>query len=226
MITQDNGNKVFDMNPKDILIDGESLDVILRHYNNISVLIRFALDNPSGWKAITEWDNLRGKPIDKNVSVKLNNTKEKGFRQDYLTDTSNVTMIPNPKNQGYYIKIELDGIKYEMNKVFPFEDDENNKAIVKITDISKSDKIMFYVKKKLDFGNLLFLEGMNGIERIVDKIYLNTDDTFHIGDEIKWKGYTTNVVYIIKDDQGRTNYVCDSVYEQPNAGNLKISPNA
>jgi len=201
MITENNSSKTFDVNSNDVFVDGSSLDTVLRHYRRINTLIHYILDShPDGWKTIKRWDDLRSLPFNRDVSVTINNPKEKGFRQDYLTDTSNVTMIPNPKNQGYYVKIELDGIKYEMNKVFPFEDDENNKAIVKITDVSKTDKIMFAIK-------------MRGSERTADKIYLNTDDTFHVGDEIRWKEYKTKVVYIIRDDQGRTNYVCDFVYE-------------
>jgi hypothetical protein len=61
----------FEVNSSNTFIDGESLDVILRHYRNINILIRGVKGSGEGWKTLSKWDEARGEPFDHNVKITI-----------------------------------------------------------------------------------------------------------------------------------------------------------
>jgi len=60
------------MDAKNILVNGESLDVILRHYYAIPTLIKHAklTKNLGGSDALKEWDYRRAETI-KNIKIEI-----------------------------------------------------------------------------------------------------------------------------------------------------------
>jgi hypothetical protein len=60
------------MDANKVLINGESLDVILRHYYAIPTLVRHALLTKSsgGTKALEEWDKRRKETLN-DVKIKI-----------------------------------------------------------------------------------------------------------------------------------------------------------
>jgi hypothetical protein len=61
------------MKAKNILINGVSLDTILRHYNNIQILGQYVIKNKwsGGYEVLKEWDEKRSIPIEKDIKIEI-----------------------------------------------------------------------------------------------------------------------------------------------------------
>jgi len=56
------------MNAKNILINGENLNTILKHYNSLRILIQAVKGN---YAVLGDWDESRTKDIEYNVEIKF-----------------------------------------------------------------------------------------------------------------------------------------------------------